>query len=180
MREDVLWTERDASVAGMCSKCVIHLLDLTIWLLHQAKAFINRFHEEKSKQVAHIVENEQWAQAEVPVDFQRLVSLFFSNNPSSPDRLHSSDDSLEKQSVDEDDLPARGSVASLNGALGDTAKGKSQRTLSIDEQKYNVVACVLLFLKMLTEYMQCMENIPALTTDVLNRIADILKVGDRI
>ncbi|TPX64370.1 hypothetical protein SpCBS45565_g05926 [Spizellomyces sp. 'palustris'] len=152
-------------------------------LLSQAKAFINRFHEEKAKQVAHIVENEQWAQAEVPEDFQHLAEQFFAvSAPSSPDKRSSSEESLERQEYEDDGdiggalrgnaTSPRSSLVGMNASPG----GRSQRYLVIDGQKYNVVACVLLFLKMLTEYVQCMENIPALTTDVLNRIADILKL----
>ncbi|TPX56657.1 hypothetical protein PhCBS80983_g04395 [Powellomyces hirtus] len=148
-------------------------------LLSQAKAFINRFHEEKSKQIAHIVENEQWAQAEVPLDFQQLVLQYFQDlPPQSPitDRV-SSDESLDRHhsTIDEDDASPSG--AGLSGSMQSlNASEKNQRHLSIDRRKYNVVACVLLFLKMMTEYIQCMESIPALTTDVLNRIADALKL----
>ncbi|KAJ3176129.1 hypothetical protein HDU87_005506 [Geranomyces variabilis] len=170
-------------------------------LLSQAKAFITRFHEEKAKQIAHIVENEQWAQAEVPHDFQLLVTQYFQNTHGTPassslspsgDRA-SSEESLEKQphASDDDDtttsgggrnISATGSSTSLasggggGGGGGGGSDNKSQRHLLIDRRKYNVVACVLLFLKMLTEYIQCMESIPALTTDVLNRIAEALKL----
>ncbi|KAJ3164013.1 hypothetical protein HDU88_005666 [Geranomyces variabilis] len=164
-------------------------------LLSQAKAFITRFHEEKAKQIAHIVENEQWAQAEVPHDFQVLVQQYFQNTHGTPgsstlspsgDRA-SSEESLDKQphASDDDDASAShnkntsatGSTTSLaSGGGGNGGDNKSQRHLVIDRRKYNVVACVLLFLKMLTEYIQCMESIPALTTDVLNRIAEALKL----
>ncbi|CAG8455568.1 4612_t:CDS:2 [Racocetra fulgida] len=40
----------------------------------QAKAFLNNFHAEKIKQEAASVENEQWAQAEVPIHFQQTVN----------------------------------------------------------------------------------------------------------
>ncbi|KAJ2003654.1 hypothetical protein GGI04_002890 [Coemansia thaxteri] len=43
-------------------------------LTAQAKAFLANFHTEKSRQIQILIENEQWVQAEVPVDFQNLVN----------------------------------------------------------------------------------------------------------
>ncbi|KAJ2161839.1 hypothetical protein GGF46_001147 [Coemansia sp. RSA 552] len=43
-------------------------------LAAQAKAFLSNFHTEKSRQLQILIENEQWVQAEVPVDFQNLVN----------------------------------------------------------------------------------------------------------
>ncbi|CAG8762700.1 1600_t:CDS:2, partial [Dentiscutata heterogama] len=42
-------------------------------IISQAKAFLTHFHMEKTKQEATLVENEQWIQAGVPIDFQRIV-----------------------------------------------------------------------------------------------------------
>ncbi|KAJ1887884.1 hypothetical protein LPJ66_008870, partial [Kickxella alabastrina] len=43
-------------------------------LTAQAKAFLSNFHTEKSRQIQILIENEQWVQAEVPIDFQNLVN----------------------------------------------------------------------------------------------------------
>ncbi|KAJ1962459.1 hypothetical protein GGI12_002636 [Dipsacomyces acuminosporus] len=43
-------------------------------LTAQAKAFLNNFHTEKTRQIQILIENEQWVQAEVPIDFQNLVN----------------------------------------------------------------------------------------------------------
>ncbi|KAJ3338063.1 Vacuolar protein sorting-associated protein 54, partial [Kappamyces sp. JEL0680] len=45
-------------------------------ILAQAKAFVNYFHEEKSKQIALLLDNEQWIQADIPIDFQRMTEEF--------------------------------------------------------------------------------------------------------
>ncbi|CAG8558783.1 4928_t:CDS:10, partial [Racocetra fulgida] len=42
-------------------------------IISQAKAFLTHFHMERTKQEATLVENEQWIQAGVPIDFQRIV-----------------------------------------------------------------------------------------------------------
>ena len=52
----------------------------------------------------------------------------------------------------------------------------SSRHLVVDGQKYYVAGSVLLFTKMLTDYMQCIDNVPSLATDILHRIFEILKV----
>ncbi|KAJ2016692.1 hypothetical protein GGI14_003470 [Coemansia sp. S680] len=59
-------------------------------LTAQAKAFLGNFHTEKSRQIQILIENEQWAQAEVPIDFQNLVNqvvdaAFASRNGASVD-----------------------------------------------------------------------------------------------
>ncbi|KAJ2786903.1 hypothetical protein GGI15_001172 [Coemansia interrupta] len=43
-------------------------------LTAQAKSFLSNFHTEKSRQIHILIENEQWVQAEVPIDFQNLVN----------------------------------------------------------------------------------------------------------
>ncbi|KAJ3178270.1 hypothetical protein HDU85_005267 [Gaertneriomyces sp. JEL0708] len=171
-------------IAGGEALCGRMCFGLKGTLISQAKTFINRFHEERSKQVAHLVETEQWTQSEVPADFQQLTNQFLSvggKELSTEDRA-SSNESIQGPAPDDDgDLTSLASVQDSGALLSPSrgtgaAEGKSQRHLIIDGQKYNVVACVLLFLKMLTEYIKCMESIPGLTTEVLNRIAEILKL----
>ncbi|KAI8824862.1 Vps54-like protein-domain-containing protein [Fimicolochytrium jonesii] len=161
-------------VVGGESLCGRMCFGLKGTILSQAKAFINRFHEDKAKQIAHIIETEQWAQAEVPYDFQDMVNQYFQST--SPITLDGSDESLNRRlSDDEAVTPSSASSPSTSAQKLDAAS-RTQQYLMIDRRRYNVVTCVLLFLKMLTEYMHCMESIPTLTTDVLNRIADALKL----
>jgi len=39
----------------------------------QAKGFLDHFHQEKVSIIASLIENETWAQAEIPLEFQKLV-----------------------------------------------------------------------------------------------------------
>ncbi|RKO92475.1 Vps54-like protein-domain-containing protein [Blyttiomyces helicus] len=157
-------------------------------MLSQAKAFITHFHDEKSKQIALLVENEQWVQAEVPVDFQHLTDRIVSATAFTPSPSISPSHSVSSDTIDEPEDDDEGDLSSLMGAAAgggkaadlisesSTAGAKSQRHLTIGGQKFYVVGCVLLFLKMLTEYLQCMEGMPAVTADVLNRVTEILKL----
>jgi vacuolar protein sorting-associated protein 54 len=167
---------------------------------NKAKAYLSHFHDERSKQIAVLVENEQWVKAEVPVDFQRLTEqIMESSKLTSPTSVHSNDyeddDELGRDSIgggddDDGDLSAMlgqgnsksdenmSSKRKVQGSSSSLQKvgSKSSRYLVVDGQKFYVAGCVLLFTKMLVEYMQCIENIPTLATDVLNRVLEILKV----
>ncbi|KAJ3042297.1 hypothetical protein HDV00_007664 [Rhizophlyctis rosea] len=136
-------------------------------MLSQAKAFIFHLHEEKSKQMAVLVENEQWAQAQVPVDFQNLTNdIVF-------ERLAKLPTGQQGDETPDESAESPGPSSSQEAT---TPRENSEKFLMIDNQKYFVVGCVLLLLKMLTEYISCVEYLPALTTDVMNRITEILKL----
>ncbi|KAH6569548.1 hypothetical protein BASA62_004714 [Batrachochytrium salamandrivorans] len=171
-------------------------------ILTHAKAFLLHFHDEKSKQIAVLIENEQWAQADVPVDFQhiteqlQLAPLSAMTDRMDKNRLGSLSDELDVN----DDISSRksdpddGSGDEMDLASSILIKAnikemkkqqkkeliesapKTLRYLAVDGGKYYVVGSVLLFLKTLTEYMNCAEKLPVLTTDVLNRILELLKL----
>jgi hypothetical protein len=50
----------------------------------------------------------------------------------------------------------------------------SPQYLVVNGNKYYAVVFALLFLKMLTDYVSCAKNIPALPPEILNRIFDFL------
>jgi hypothetical protein len=132
-------------------------LGLKSTMLGQAKSFLSFFHDEKSKQLAMLIENEQWTQAVVPNDFQQIVEII----------LNAADAPI---SATQFDLATR---VSRDLARGERNEGK---VLMVKDERFYTVGCLLLFLKMLTEYMKCMDNIPGLITECLNRILEILKV----
>ncbi|KAI9203421.1 Vps54-like protein-domain-containing protein [Polychytrium aggregatum] len=162
-----------------------------------AKAFLNHFHDERRKQITMLIDNEQWVQAEVAVDFQLLADQIVYSTASSAktvspstaqsklreqqsDEAFDSTDNIDIGADGEFDLSS-GSSAAPAVAKQDNRKivangPKTLKYLILDNEKYYVVISVLLFLKMLTEYMACLDHIPSLTTDVLNRIVEILKL----
>ncbi|KAJ3416012.1 hypothetical protein HDV05_003609 [Chytridiales sp. JEL 0842] len=174
-----------------------HCIGLKGTMQSQAKAYLSHFHDERSKQIAVLVENDQWVKAEVPVDFQRIAEqLSESQKATSPgsastngfdDEDEIGRDSMHEGDDDEGDLsamlgqspvksePTRKKSIGSNNVLHNAAT-KSSRYLVVDGKKYYVAGCVLLFTKMLVEYIQCVENIPSLATDVLNRVLEILKL----
>ncbi|KAI8854401.1 Vps54-like protein-domain-containing protein [Chytridium lagenaria] len=160
-------------------------------LMSQAKAFLTHFHDERSRQIAVLVENDQWARAEVPSDFQNIITqIVKSADPSSAatpdvDSRRDSEDVHEDEPHDDDgdiasaNIPPVASPMKTEDKHEKTEKqevAKSSRHLVIGSQKFNVAGCVLLLLKMITEYIQCLEHIPTISTEVLNRLIELLKL----
>ncbi|XP_013401710.1 vacuolar protein sorting-associated protein 54-like isoform X1 [Lingula anatina] len=114
-------------------------------LQSQANRFVNRFHEERKQKLSNILDIERWKQADVPEEFQDLV----------------------------DHISATGKLSPAKKV--DTEKRSASSTLRVGGEEYTVVGTVLILLKIIVEYCQCVEDIPTITPDMLTRLVDILK-----
>ncbi|KAM9155489.1 vacuolar protein sorting-associated protein 54 isoform 3-T4 [Pangshura tecta] len=115
-------------------------------LQSQANRFVNRFHEERKTKLSLLLDNERWKQADVPAEFQDLV-----------------------------DSVSDGKIILPEKKAGAAEERKPTDVLIVEEQKYAVVGTVLLLIKIILEYCQCVDNIPSITTDMLTRLSDLLK-----
>ncbi|KAM3865158.1 vacuolar protein sorting-associated protein 54 [Diretmus argenteus] len=115
-------------------------------LQSQANRFVHRFHEERKNKLSLLLDNERWKQAEVPAEFQDLVNSIADGRITLPER---------KTPGPEDRKPSD--------------------FLLVDGQKYAVVGTVLLLIRIFLEYCQCVNDIPSIATDMLTRLADLLK-----
>uniref|UniRef100_A0A8C3WXT5 Vacuolar protein sorting-associated protein 54 n=1 Tax=Catagonus wagneri TaxID=51154 RepID=A0A8C3WXT5_9CETA len=115
-------------------------------LQSQAHKFVNRFHEERKTKLSLLLDNERWKQADVPAEFQDLV-----------------------------DSIADGKIALPEKKSGATEERKPAEVLIVEGQQYAVVGTVLLLIRIILEYCQCVDNIPSVTTDMLTRLSDLLK-----
>ncbi|NXP16241.1 VPS54 protein, partial [Scytalopus superciliaris] len=115
-------------------------------LQSQANRFVNRFHEERKTKLSLLLDNERWKQAEVPAEFQDLVDSVSDGRISLPEKK-----------------PAA------------TEERKAAEFLIVEGQKYATVGTVLLLIRIILEYCQCVDNIPSITTDMLTRLSDLLK-----
>ncbi|NWH52749.1 VPS54 protein, partial [Fregata magnificens] len=115
-------------------------------LQSQANRFVNRFHEERKTKLSLLLDNERWKQAEVPAEFQDLV------------------DSVSDGRIC---LPEKKPAAA--------EERKPTEFLIVEGQKYATVGTVLLLIRIILEYCQCVDNIPSITTDMLTRLSDLLK-----
>ncbi|RIB02898.1 Vps54-like protein [Gigaspora rosea] len=155
-------------------------------IISQAKAFLTHFHMEKTKQEATLVENEQWIQAGVPIDFQRIVDRIIA---ASTNGLSIFKDSPFNH-LSPPASPVFPSSDSQFGHNNDIANGtdekdriqnnppvqSSNRQIFVEERKFFLVGCSLLLLKMIDDYLKCMVNIPVLTTETMNRIVELLNL----
>ncbi|KAI7810562.1 vacuolar protein sorting-associated protein 54 isoform X1 [Triplophysa rosa] len=115
-------------------------------LQSQANRFVQRFHEERKTKLSLLLDNERWKQADVPAEFQDLVDSIADGRITLPEH---------KPTGFEDRKPSE--------------------FLCVDGQKYAVVGTVLLLIRMFLEYCQCVNDIPSITTDILTRLADLVK-----
>ncbi|XP_048586401.1 vacuolar protein sorting-associated protein 54 [Nematostella vectensis] len=135
---------------GMCGR-QSHSLRAT--LLSQAKKFIERFHEERKNKLGLILDNERWKQADVPAEFQALV------------------DSLV------DGVRPRGKEPTFAISSSNAQPDRGPASfLVVNGEKFTVVGTVLLLLKMVVEYCQCVDDTPMLVTDIMNKLFEVLKL----
>ena len=162
-------------------------------ILSQAKSFLNYFHEEKSKQIALLLDNEQWMQADIPIDFQQLIEQIMAFAPQAKavtstvvpkqEKIkgsHPLDDALGMVNEEDDEmdlvLSARPRNPS-NESIVDPTHPVSSKYLVVDGGRYYTVVSVLMFFKSLMDYVHCAKNVPSLTPDILTKIYEFLKVS---
>ncbi|KAF9997371.1 hypothetical protein BGZ79_008933 [Entomortierella chlamydospora] len=167
-------------------------------ILSQSKAFLLQFHMEKTSQLALSVGEDQWAQVEVPWSSQAtanelvaisMLSLQEARNKdftmtfniltlSAPPAIQGLDD---HESYIPSLLGSKGSKGS-NGSMGSSKGGAKAevpaptRVLSIRDEVFFVVGCSLVLLDILAEYLDILNNISLLTTDVMQRVIELLKL----
>ncbi|KAJ2516543.1 hypothetical protein H4217_004526 [Coemansia sp. RSA 1939] len=164
-------------------------------LATQAKAFLANFHNEKSRQIQILIENEQWVQAEVPIDFQNLVNQVVSAAAHLPPDMESDQQTPGSDMPLESNPLALGSLSTTDAAVprtldtqtlalarqdSDAASVRSADTagvglMHIGSEAFHVVGCSLVLVKSVVEYLQCAVSMPVLATDVLQRLVDMLK-----
>lgn len=161
----------------------------------QSKAFLLQFHMEKTSQLALAVGEDQWAQVEVPWSSQSTANEITAISSLSLQEARNKDFTMvfnilslsapPIQGMDDHDsfiqsrLGSKGSNGALSNGKGDSKSAEipaSTRVLSIRDEVFFVVGCSLVLLDILAEYLDILNNITALTTDVMQRIIELLKV----
>ncbi|KAJ3232540.1 hypothetical protein HDU81_002863 [Chytriomyces hyalinus] len=178
--------------------CGYHCISLKGALVSQAKQFLNHFHDERTKQIAIVIENEQWTRAEVPIDFQHMSEEIVSRGRVAAVEIKKANLARQDSQTanansgsggagaggatgynDDDDTDLSALVISQKEAAMAASEDElvmSGRALKVDGSMYSVAGCVLLLTKMLTEYLQCAESLPTQSVEVLNKTLDLLKV----
>ncbi|EDV24143.1 uncharacterized protein TRIADDRAFT_27025, partial [Trichoplax adhaerens] len=137
-----------AETEGICGR-QMHSLSGT--LMAQARKFVEKFHDERRTKISLILDNEQWKQADVPPEFQALV------------------DELDKDGI-------AGAIQKISRQNVSTPSDSPLKVLVIKGEKYAVIGTLLILLKMAIEYCECINDVPMLTLDMINKVAEILKL----
>uniref|UniRef100_A0A7M5WYY1 Vacuolar protein sorting-associated protein 54 n=1 Tax=Clytia hemisphaerica TaxID=252671 RepID=A0A7M5WYY1_9CNID len=118
-------------------------------LLTQAKRFIERFHSERLHKLSNILDNERWKQVDVPAEMQEIVDSF--------------NEGMDK------------TINSQSSTTSDTATAMNTM-LIVQGQEFAVVGTLLILMKIIAEYCQCIDDVPMLVTDVMTRLCELLKI----
>ncbi|TMX05767.1 hypothetical protein EJD97_001802 [Solanum chilense] len=169
-------------------------------LQSQAKAFIDFQHESRMAKMRAILDQENWAEIDVPDEFQTIVtSLFCSESetreladevsadiaPSSPKMVLGSDGSptaevrLQKisQNAEHTDSTPRSESTAQSNETNSRERGKSSaRLLFFRGVGYHMVNCGLILVKMLSECIEMNNSLPGLSSEVVHRVVEILKL----
>ncbi|GBM51076.1 Vacuolar protein sorting-associated protein 54 [Araneus ventricosus] len=119
---------------------------LRLALQSQVSRFVMRFHEERKVKLNLILENEQWKQADVPMEFQELVN----------------------------DIISSGCITSIKKNTNENRR-EPQPYLIVNGENFAVCGTALMLFKMIIEYCQCAEELPMLAPDLANRLVELLK-----
>lgn len=113
----------------------------------QAHMFATKFHNERKKNLSLILENEQWKQADVPIEFQELV----------------------------DSIISTGCILSMK-SKSPLVQHTPQAYLVVNNENFAVSGTALMLLKMVIDYCQCAQELPILAAELSKQLVDLLKV----
>lgn len=124
-------------------------------LLQHAKRFLEKFHSKNINELVACLESELWKQADVPRTFQSLVDSGFKRRIESFQTTQAAD--------------AKSSRV-LFFAVNNGRNGAHSGFL-----KFGLVRSTMILLKMISRYLECAEALPAVVSDVLNKLISLLQ-----
>lgn len=146
-------------------------------LQSQSKSFVDFQHESRMTKIKAILDQETWVAVDVPVEFQAIVASFHFHEESLVN-----DESFQN-SHNEQLTVSSNKENSLDSAPNRTVDGNSveigrsaSQILVYGGVGYHMVNCGLILLKMLSEYVDISRNLPALSSEVIHRVVELLKM----
>lgn len=153
---------------------------------------------EKTSQLALSVGEDQWVQVEVPWSSQSTANeitvistlslqearnkdfsmLFNVLSLSAPPPVHGIDD--HDAGYTSTLMTSKSGSKGVNEAKKEAEVPPAARVISIRDEVFFVVGCSLVLLDILAEYLDILNNISALTTDVMQRMIELLKVNNEL
>ncbi|KAG1362575.1 putative Vacuolar protein sorting-associated protein 54, chloroplastic [Cocos nucifera] len=172
-------------------------------LQSQSKAFVDFQHESRMTKIKAVLDQETWVTVDVPDEFQSIVVSLSSidNGELGPDILSSemvesgvssgeqhfrinesgehvpnpSNRTSPPSSNQENRAEPTPSVRNDDSNVKEHGRSTSQ-TLIYGGIGYHMVNCGLILLKMLSEYVDISKCLPALSSEVVHRVVEILKL----
>ncbi|XP_024532479.1 vacuolar protein sorting-associated protein 54, chloroplastic isoform X2 [Selaginella moellendorffii] len=152
-------------------------------LQSQSKSFVDSQHILRITKITAVLDQETWVAVDIPDEFQEIV-----------DKVFIFDDSLENGEAESHSeangecqpVENGGSIAPHDEKLETDSstvttvdkklREKSIKTIRIGQIGYHTVNSGLILLKMIAEYVELSNALPALAAEVVHRVAEILKV----
>ncbi|CBY17849.1 unnamed protein product [Oikopleura dioica] len=118
---------------------------LVMQLKAETNRYLNKFHDERRQRLALLLDSEEWRPAEVPKELQEAI----------------------------DDVLAQGQGVLKTGVIPVRPKRPAiSSAAEISGDKFVVIGCSLLMIKMIKEYLGCLNQLPSST--LLHKLADLL------
>ncbi|XP_013598946.1 vacuolar protein sorting-associated protein 54, chloroplastic-like isoform X2 [Brassica napus] len=154
-------------------------------LQSQAKAFVDSQHEARMTKLKAVLDQETWDEIDVPEEFQSIISSLFASQElisgkgtedQSTESRNEKSESSEGAAVSNAQVKStvKASVSSVtNNQSNQKAHGKSN--LFYQGVGYHMVNCGLILLKMLSEYIDMNNSLPALSSEIVLRVVEVLR-----
>ncbi|XP_020247722.1 vacuolar protein sorting-associated protein 54, chloroplastic [Asparagus officinalis] len=143
-------------------------------LQSQSKAFVDFQHESRMAKIKAVLDQETWVSVDVPDEFQAILSSLSSSGVPT-DSGHAKEVSFMPEAGSNQENEVGPAVHNADGNLNEHARSTS-KTIVYGGVGYHMVNCGLILLKMLAEYVDISKCLPALSSEVVHRVAEILKL----
>lgn len=156
----------------ICQRMIVGLRGA---MVAQAKTFLQAFHQRQITENARVVEEEQWAAVEVTPTVQASVACIIQIATSDPPELLLG----SRSSASSASSTASGSIPRDTDSAEDsspkTVAGPAKQ-LDIEGKQFFAVSAGLTTIVALMEYLKVLVNAPMLSTDVMSKIIEFMKV----
>lgn len=116
-------------------------------LVGQSRELVKQFHAERLTNIKLLLENERWVAADVPADFQRMVA----------------------------NIAKCCTPGEVLARPANSNNGPPRNTLLFNGKQFVVTSTLLLVIKIVVEYCQCVVDIPVMSKDILTKTVENLK-----
>ncbi|BGP22691.1 retrograde transporter [Rhodotorula toruloides] len=154
----------------VCQRMIVGLRGA---MVAQAKSFLQTFHQRQITDNARVVEEEQWAAAEVPARVQDQIAAIVDSAMRDPVQLL-----LRKQSdvANGTSNALERSERASNGENDEASTLAPAKQVDIEGRQFFPVSAGLTTIGVLVEYLKVLLNCPMLTTDAMSKIIEFMKV----